>query len=56
MIHTVKTMRDISDILQSLLKLFSMFKTSIWYDKDNDKYNFPYDLRIKCINCYKVFG
>ena len=52
----LNTMKDSSEVLQYLLKLFFMFNTSIWYYDDNDKDNVPDDLGIKCIKYNKVFG
>ena len=33
MMHVENTMKDTSGIIQSLLKFFSIFNISIWYDK-----------------------
>ena len=50
MMHVENTMKEPSEIIQHLLKLFDMFNIRILYDK----YNVPDSLGIKCIYCNKV--
>ena len=49
-------MKGLTDILQYLFKVFSMFKMSICYDKNTVDKNVPDDLETKCINCGKTIG
>ena len=44
------------EILQSLLKVFSLFTTIIWYETNNVKKIFQDDLGINIIKCDKVVG
>ena len=43
-------MQETSELLQSLLEFFSMFKISIWYDNED----IIEGLGIEYINCNKV--
>ena len=52
MTHVAKIMKEPSDLLQLLFKVFSMFKVMIFHDT-NDVADY---LRIKCINYNKVVG
>ena len=56
MMHAENNKKGYSDLLPSLLKPFSMFKMSIWYERNNVQKIFPDDLGIKCIKCDKVIG
>ena len=47
-------MRVPANLLQSLLKFFSVFKMRIWYEKNTVHKKIPDTLGIKFINCGKV--
>ena len=49
-------MKGPADILKPLLKLFSMLKMRIWYDKNTVHKKFPDALGIMYINCGKTIG
>ena len=52
MIHVEKTTKKPSDIMEHMLKLFSMFNIRICYDKND----VPDSLGINCIIFNKVVG
>ena len=56
MLHTSDYIKSPSDHLQSLLKLFSMFKIMIFYDEKIGHKYFPEYVRIMCVYCGKVIG
>ena len=47
MMNVAMTIKESSKILQDVLKVFSMFKTRIWYDKND----LPDSLGINSIKC-----
>ena len=56
MMHAEKKIKDTTDLIQSLLKVFSMSKTRIWYDTHNVKKNVSDALGIHCVKFDKVVG
>ena len=56
MLHTENNMKVPTDILQYLLKVFSMFNTSIWYDASIVNEQVPYSVGIMYTNLGKVIG
>ena len=54
MLHTENTMEETADILQHLLKLFSILKIRIWYNEIIVHKQVPVSVGILCINCGKV--
>ena len=56
MFHTDNNIRSPADHLQSLLKVFLMFKIWIWYDDIIVHEDVPYSVEIMCINCGKKNG
>ena len=56
MFHTANNIKLTADDLESLLKLFSMFKISIWYDDTIGLEDVPEAVGIICINSGKRIG
>ena len=56
MLHTENNINSPDDNLKSLLKVFSIFKLIIWYDKTIVQENVPYYVGILCTNFGKTIG
>ena len=56
MLYTADNVKFPADYFQSLLKLLSMFKISIWYDESIGRKDIPEDVAIIYINCGKIIG
>ena len=56
MLYIEDNMNIPADILQYLLKVFSMFKMRIWYNKYTVHKNIQDVLGIMCANCDKIIG
>ena len=54
MLHAADNNKGLEDHLQTLLKLFYMFKIRIWYDERIVYEVVPYAVGIMCINCVKL--
>ena len=56
MLHTSDKFKHPEGHLQSLLKVFSMFKIVIWYDETISIEDVPEAVGIMCIDCGKSIG
>ena len=56
MLHASDKIRSPAEHLKSLLKLFPMFKTRIWYDESIGNEDIPEAVGIMRINCGKSIG
>ena len=54
--YTAEKIENEITILPSLLKMFSMFQMSFWYDNEPDDKNDMKIIAIRCINCGKERG
>ena len=55
MFHTEDNIRSPAETFQLLLKVFSMFKNGIWYDKRIVNGDVPDAVGRMSINCEKIF-
>ena len=54
--HTANILDPNKWLIPSLLKVFSMFQLSLFYDKHNQEENVVDAIAIRCINCNKYTG
>ena len=51
--HTIYKIKTNISLLASFLRVFSIFKTSLWYDNENIENNAVENIGIRCRNCEK---
>ena len=54
--HTVNILKKNKGIINSILKVFSMFQFRLFYDKNNEEGNVVDEIAIRCSNCNKYTG